>query len=221
MLLPFFLCALLQAPQPEKPFVACTLEIHGSLNTRRPGAQGVETLSETFQYALHGWMREVEQPGGQVAFEFHQTKDPKRPPWGSLNRRTEAPGKSPHPWLQFYGSEFRSVGLFRFEADLRGQNLYPSGELTVIGRTTSHHRIPPEGAEATTTPFPLIRHSRGDHGAPTLRFTVSNLWRLQRAHEPFSAKALVTYQNKAGAASYAGRVDLTFRLDPRQRADTP
>lgn len=215
------LLALLQAQAAAKPFVACTLEIRGSLNTRRPGAEGKETVSETFQYALPGWLQEVERPGGQAGFEFHPARDPKAAPSGILNRHAETKGKTGPHGTQFYGSEFRSVGVFRFEADLRGQNLYPSGELTLGGRATDHRTSKSEPQAFTTSPFPVIRRSPSDHGAPTLRFTLSSLWRLQRARDPFSTKASVTFQNTVGASSYAGRVDITFRLDPRVRTDHP
>jgi hypothetical protein len=215
--------ALLQAPVPARPFVACTLEIHGSLNTRRPSANGPETVSETFQYALPGWIQEREKPGGQTCFEFHPSQDPKLRPTGILNRHTETKGKAGHHWTQFYGSEFRAVGVFRFEADLRGQNLYPSGELKVGGRITDHQSstTSAEAQSLDTFPFPVIRRSPSDHGAPTLRFTLSSLWKLHKAPGPFAAKGFLTYQNKVGAASYAGRVDITFRLDPRNQVERP
>lgn len=216
------LLALLQAPAPAPPFVACTLEIRGSLNTRRPGGQGQETVSETFQYALPGWIQVVERAGGQAHFEFHPSRDPRAQPTGILNRHAASRDQRGARWTQFYGSEFRSVGVFRFEADLRGQNLYPSGDLLIGGKTTDQDGSSRAEAQGlATAPFPVIRRSPSDHGAPTLRFTVSSLWRLPRAQEPFTARAFVTYQNKVGAASYAGRVDLTFRLDPRSRTERP
>lgn len=223
--MPFHLAlfALLQAPLPVKPFVACTLEIHGSLNTRRPGPRGEETVSETFQYALPGWLQEIEKPGGQACFEFHPAQDPKQPPSGILNRHVETRTKGGRHSSQFYGSEFQSVGIFRFEADLRGQNLYPSGELSLGGKGADHAggAASAEIQRFTTSPFPVIRRSPADHGAPTLRFTLANLWKLPRAQGPFAAKAFLTYQNKVGASSYAGRVDITFRLDPRTRTERP
>ena len=221
LLLP--LLALAQAPLPARPYAACTLEIHGSLNTRRPGAKGMETVSETFQYVLPGWIQELEEPGGGVCFEFRPSRDPSRTPTGILNQHKELGAKSQHAWTQFYGSDFRSVGAFRFEANLRGQNLYPSGELTLGGDLALHEGSSTKSEPTTvaTTPFPVIRRSPSDHGAPTLRFTTSSLWRLHRATAPFATQGVMIYQNRVGAVSYAGRVDLTFRLDPRERAEHP
>ncbi|MBI4913051.1 MAG: hypothetical protein HY823_09965 [Acidobacteria bacterium] len=221
MALPFLLCAfLMEAPAP-RPWVACTLELHGTLNTRRPHPRGTETVSETFQYVLPGWLQELESPSGSVVFEFQPNRA--QSPAGILNLHAVLRGKQVKEEHRFFGSEFSEPGSFRFRAHLRGQNLYPEGDLKITGTHSAGESGPSrvERRTVSTTPFPAIRRGPRDFAAPTLRFTMSSLWRLHRAPEPFAVNATVTYANNAGGVSYAGRVDLRFRLDPRQRAEHP
>lgn len=198
--------------------IACVLELNGNLNTRRKGGRGPETVSETFHIVLHGWLEETESPSGTVVFAFTAAPDARVPPTGMLNQRREVHGK-PLEWTQFYGSAVKASGPLRFSAGLRGQNLYPLGQMEVEGHASVHDA---KGArdERTTVrlvPFPEVRKGPGDFAAPTLRFGTSSLWRLHKTEAPFMVKGSVTYRNGLGDASYAGRVELTFRLDPRIR----
>ncbi len=210
---------LLSQPPAFVRTVACVLELHGSLNTRQRGPRGPETRSETFQVAIHGWLEETESPSGPVTFTFTPAQDPRFPPTGMLNHRVEVRGPKAIEETQFYGSRIKAAGPFRFTAGLRGQNLYPSGHLEVEGHASVHdlRGFHDETQVVRFSPFPDIRRSPGDFAAPTLRFGTSTLWRLHRGEAPFMVKGSVTYRNSSGGASYAGRVEATFKLDPRTR----
>lgn len=210
---------LLNQPPHFSRTVACVLELHGSLNTRRKGPKGAETRSETFQVAIHGWLEEVESAAGAVTFTFTAAQDPRFPPTGMLNHRVETRGQRSLEEVQFYGSRIKVAGPFQFTAGLRGQNLYPAGQLELEGHASVHdgRGLRDEVRVTAFTPFPGIRTSPSDFAAPTLRFGTSSLWRLQRMETPFMVKGSVTYRNSAGGASYAGRVEATFKLDPRIR----
>lgn len=198
---------------------ACILELRGSLNTRRKGSRGTETLSETFQVAINGWLEETETPSGAVAFTFTAAKDPRFPPTGMLNHHLVIPGKAAREVVQFYGSQIKLPGPLQFTAGLRGQNLYPLGQLEVTGHASIQDSQGTHDETRTVqfAPFPEIRRGAGDFAAPTLRFGTSSLWKLRRAEAPFMVKGSVTYRNSSAAASHAGRVEITFKLDPRTR----
>jgi hypothetical protein len=217
-LLPLF--ALQQAPGVAfTRTVACVLELRGSLNTRRKGEKGTETISETFQIAIHGWLEESESANGSVVFTFTAAQDSRFPPTGMLNHRVDVPAKGAHEVLQFYGSQIKVPGPLRFTAGLRGQNLYPLGHLDISGYASIHDARGVHDASRTIrlVPFPEIRRSQGDFAAPTLRFDTSSLWKLHKTEAPFRVNGSVTYRNTLGGASYAGRVEVVFRLDPRSR----
>jgi hypothetical protein len=217
-MLPLF--SLQQAPMAtSRRTVACVLEMHGSINTRQKGPRGTETLSETFQVAIRGWLEEVESPSGSVSFTFTAAEDPRFPPTGMLNHRLEIQGKASREVVQFYGSTIKAPGPFRFTAGLRGQNLYPLGHLEIAGHASiiDGKGVHDETRTIRFVPFPEIRKGPGDFAAPTLRFGTSSLWRLHKTEAPFMVKGSVTYRNSTGGASYAGRVELTFMLDPRTR----
>lgn len=218
LLLPATALVLTQPPHVSRT-VGCILELHGSLNTRQKGAKGAETRSETFQVAIHGWLEELESASGAVTFTFTAAQDPRFPPTGMLNHRVETRGSKAVEELQFYGSRIKVAGPFRFTARLRGQNLYPAGQLELEGHASVHdgRSLHEETRVISFRPFPEIRKSPGDFAAPTLRFGTSSLWRLQRMEAPFMVKGSVTYRNSSGGASYAGRVEATFKLDPRIR----
>ncbi len=218
LLLPALAVLLTQPPHFSRT-VGCVLELRGSLNTRQRGAKGSETCSETFQVAIHGWLEEVESASGAVTFTFTAAQDPRFPPTGMLNHRVETRGNHAIEEVQFYGSRIRAGGPFRFTAGLRGQNLYPAGQMEFEGHASVHdgRGLHDETRFLRFAPFPEIRKSPGDFAAPTLRFGTSSLWRLQRMEAPFMVKGSVTYRNSSGAASYAGRVEATFKLDPRTR----
>lgn len=216
MILPL---VLVSAPPVQPVYartVACVLELRGSLNTRRRGAAGIETVSETFQVAIHGWLEENESASGPVTFTFTAAQDPRFPPTGMLNHHLATLGKLKTD-LQFYGSQVRLTAPLRFSAGLRGQNLYPSGALEIGGHASIHDTkgIHDEPRVIRFVPFPEIRRSASDFAAPTLRFSMSTLWRLKKTQTPFAVKGSVTYANSAGGASYAGRVEVVFKLDPR------
>jgi hypothetical protein len=196
---------------------ACILELQGSLNTRKRGMRGTETVSETFKVAVHGALEELESPSGAVVFSFTPAQDPRFPPTGTLNHHLEIPGRGSREVVQFYGSQIKVSGPIRFTAGLRGQNLYPSGSLEVTGHASIRDAkgTREESRSILFTPFPDIRRSAGDFAAPTLRFGTSSLWRLHKAEKPFMVKGSVTYRNSSGDSSYAGRVECTFKLDPR------
>lgn len=212
--------ALQQLPQVAYArTAACILELDGSLNTRKKGGRGTETVSETFQVAIHGWLEEVESPSGTIVFTFTPAQDPRFPPTGMLNHHQDILGKNFREVVQFYGSQVRIHGPIRFTAGLRGQNLYPLGSLEITGHATIHDT---KGTRDETRGvlfalFPEIRKSPGDFAAPTLRFGTSSLWKLRKSETPFMVKGSVTYRNSSGGASYAGRVEVTFKLDPRTR----
>jgi len=215
-LLPLF--AIQQAPAPTHArSVACVLELRGSLNTRQPSGRGAETVSDTFQLAIHGWLEEVESRSGAVSFTFTAAQDPRFPPTGMLNHRAEVRGKAAHEVVQFYGSQIGLAGPLRFTAGLRGQNLYPIGHLEIAGHASIHDAKGTRHEQRTVrfVPFPEIRKGPGDFAAPTLRFGLSSLWKLHRSETPFMVKGSVTYRNSSSGASFAGRVELTFMLDPR------
>lgn len=221
-MLPLLLPATALLPMQPPHFVrtvACTLELHGSLNTRQRGAKGPETRSETFQVAIHGWLEEVESASGAVSFTWTAAQDPRFPPVGMLNHRVESRGPRATEEVQFYGARIRSAGPFRFTAALRGQNLYPSGQIEFEGQASvaDGHGLHDEARVIRFVPFPEIRKGPGDFAAPTLRFGTSSLWRLQRMEAPFMVKGSVTYRNSADGGSFAGRVEATFKLDPRMR----
>jgi hypothetical protein len=212
------LLAIQQAPAPVSArTVACVLELHGNLNTRQRSGKGTETVSETFQLAIHGRLEEVESRSGAVSFTFTAAQDPRFPPTGMLNRRTEVHGRSTHEVVQFYGSQIKVAGPLRFTSGLRGQNLYPLGHFEIAGHASIHDSRGTHHEQCTVrlVPFPEIRQGPGDFAAPTLRFGLSSLWKLQRTDAPFMVKGSVTYRNSSGGASYAGRMELTFMLDPR------
>lgn len=199
--------------------VSCVLELHGSLNTRQKSARGTETVSETFQVAIHGWLEEVESPAGSVSFIFSAAQDPRFPPTGILNQRTEVRGHAVREVVQFYGSLVTVREPLRFTAGLRGQNLYPLGVLEIAGHASVQDGTGSHGEPRTIhfVPFPEIRRGPGDFAAPTLRFGSSSLWNLRKSEAPFMVKGSVTYRNSSGGASYAGRAELKFMLDPRTR----
>ena len=218
-LLPVMALLLQPPPSAYARTAACILELDGTLNTRKKGGKGTETVSETFQVAIHGWLEEVESPSGAIVFTFTAAQDPRFPPTGMLNHHLEIRGKNSREVVQFYGSQIMIPGPLRFTAGLRGQNLYPLGNLEISGHASVQDTkgIHDETRSVRFEPFPEIRKGPGDFAAPTLRFGTSSLWKLRKSETPFMVKGSVTYRNSAGGASYAGRVEITFKLDPRTR----